>query len=63
MPSHSEHHEKEPRVRRTGHGVLKPQALPVHPWSKRYGYRRRPLVGAQIFSGRFPGSTVCDNFE
>src|SRR6266508_6190459 len=55
--------KKEPRARRTRHGALKPQALPVHPWSKRYGYRRHRLDGAQIFSGRFAGSTVCDNLE
>jgi hypothetical protein len=37
-----------------------PQALPVHPWSKRYGHRRCRLDGAQILGGR-PANPVCDN--
>src|SRR2546429_8953022 len=40
-----------------------PQALPVHPWSKRHGRPRCHLRGAQILSGRLASPAVCDDVE
>src|SRR5260370_39711190 len=52
-----------PRAWRTRRGGSKPQALPVHPWSKRYGHRCCQLGGAQILSGRLASPAVCDDVE
>src|SRR5258708_12069876 len=40
-----------------------PQALPVHPWSKRYGRPRCRLRGAQILSSRLTSPAVCNDVE
>jgi len=46
-----------------GPGGVQPQALPVHPWSKRYGHRRCRLDGAQVLSGRLARPMVCDDVK
>src|SRR6185295_10655850 len=43
--------------------VTKPEALPVHPWSKRHGADCGGLRGAQIFRSRFTGPAVCNDFK
>src|SRR5271165_534416 len=53
---------KNPRLANQTRGS-KPQALPVHPWSKRYGHRRCQLDGAQILSGGLASPAVCDDVE
>jgi len=40
----------------------KPQASPVHPWSRHYGCRRCRLGGAQILGGGLAGSAVRNAF-
>jgi hypothetical protein len=46
-----------------GPGGVRPQALPVHPKSKRYGHRRCQLDGAQVLSGGLSRPTVGDNVK
>src|ERR1700761_4818339 len=41
----------------------KPQAPPVHPWSKQYGPLRSRLSGAQIFGRRLASAAVCDDIK
>jgi len=42
---------------------MKPQALPVHPWSEQDGPSCSRSGGAQIFGGRLAGAAVCDDIE
>jgi hypothetical protein len=46
-----------------GPAGVPPQALPVNPWSKRYGYCCGQLDGAQVLSGGLARPTVCDNVK
>src|SRR5262245_41784364 len=39
----------------------KPEALPVHPWSKPHGYGCGRLGGAQVFCERLAGLAVGDD--
>jgi hypothetical protein len=47
---------------RTPAGFQTTQALPVHPWSRRHGYRRRGSGGFQIIRRRLSAPSIRDNF-
>jgi hypothetical protein len=46
-----------------GRAATEPQALPVHPWSRPHGYRRRGSGGAQIVCRGFAGPAIGYNLE
>src|SRR5437773_11476573 len=54
--------KETPRLANQSRGS-EPQALPVHPWSKRYGHRRCRLRGAQILSSRLASPAVRNDLE
>jgi hypothetical protein len=43
--------------------VAKPEALPVHPWTKHHSTDCGSLRGAPIFRGRFSSPAVCNDFK